>query len=159
MSVNDEFDLDSEMTGADTAPVEVPAKGKGKGKGKGEAKAAVKAEPEAAPAKAALDPEEDRENWPIIHIEMEDEKPNYEYLAAHGTMQSGQPFGHELQVMRGVDVAVPPSIVHALRDAVSSHYSSRRDASGKTSLVKQDRSAVPWRLVSPGLHVKPPRVR
>ena len=157
MSVNDEFDLDSEMTGVDTAPVEVPAKGKGKGKAKAE-QAPEKAV-EAAPAKAALDPEEDRENWPIIHIEMEDEKPNYEYLAAHGTMQNGQPFGHELQVMRGVDVAVPPSIVYSLRDAISSHYSSRRDSSGKTSLVKQDRSAVPWRLVSPGLHVKPPRVR
>lgn len=157
MSVNDEFDLDSEMTGVDTAPVEVPAKGKGKGKAKAE-QAPEKAV-EAAPAKAALDPEEDRENWPVIHIEMEDEKPNYEYLAAHGTMQNGQPFGHELQVMRGVDVAVPPSIVYSLRDAISSHYSSRRDSSGKTSLVKQDRSAVPWRLVSPGLHVKPPRVR
>ena len=155
MSVNDEFDLDSEMTGVDTAPVEVPAKGKGKGKAKAE-QAPEKAV-EAAPAKAALDPEEDRENWPIIHIEMEDEKPNYEYLAAHGTMQNGQPFGHELQVMRGIDVAVPPSIVYSLRDAVSSHYSSRRDASGKTSLVKQDRSAIPWRLVNPGPHVKPPR--
>jgi len=157
MSVNDEFDLDSELSGVDTAPVEVPAKGKGKGKAKAE-QAPEKAV-EAAPEKVALDPEEDRENWPVIHIEMEDEKPNYEYLAAHGTMQNGQPFGHELQVMRGVDVAVPPSIVYSLRDAISSHYSSRRDSSGKTSLVKQDRSAVPWRLVSPGLHVKPPRVR
>lgn len=157
MSVNDEFDLDSEITGVATAPVEVPAKGKGKGKAKAE-QAPEKAV-EAAPEKVALDPEEDRENWPVIHIEMEDEKPNYEYLAAHGTMQNGQPFGHELQVMRGVDVAVPPSIVYSLRDAISSHYSSRRDSSGKTSLVKQDRSAVPWRLVSPGLHVKPPRVR
>ena len=157
MSVNDEFDLDSEMTGVDTAPVEVPAKGKGKGKAKAE-QAPEKAV-EAAPEKVALDPEEDRENWPIIHIEMEDEKPNYEYLAAHGTMQNGQPFGHELQVMRGVDVAVPPSIVYSLRDAISSHYSQRRDASGKTSLIKQERSAIPWRLVSPGLHVKPPRAR
>ena len=162
MSVNDEFDLDSERSGVDTAPVEVPTKGKGKAKAKAENapdKAAEVTAVEASPAKAALDPEEDRENWPIIHIEMEDEKPNYEYLAAHGTMQNGQPFGHELQVMRGVDVAVPPSIVYALRDAVGSHYSSRRDASGKTSLAKQDRSAVPWRLVNPGLHVKPPRVR
>ena len=151
MSVNDEFDLDSELSEVDTAPVEVPAKGKGKAK--------VKAEPEAVLVKADIDPEEDRENWPIIHIEMEDEKPNYEYLAAHGTMQNGQPFGHELQVMRGVDVAVPPSIVYALRDAISSHYSSRRDSSGKTSLVKQDRSAIPWRMVNPGPHVKPARAR
>ena len=167
MSVNDEFDLDSELSGVDTAPVEVPAKGKGKAKAqavpapeKVAEDAPVEAAPaKAAPAKADLDPEEDRENWPIIHIEMEDEKPNYEYLAAHGTMQNGQPFGHELQVMRGVDVAVPPSIVYALRDAISSHYSSRRDSSGKTSLVKQDRSAVPWRLVNPGPHVKPARAR
>ena len=159
MNVNDEFDLDSELSGVDTAPVEVPAKGKGKAKAQAvpAPEKAVDAAP--APAKADLDPEEDRENWPIIHIEMEDEKPNYEYLAAHGTMQNGQPFGHELQVMRGVDVAVPPSIVYALRDAISSHYSSRRDSSGKTSLVKQDRSAIPWRMVNPGPHVKPARVR
>jgi len=157
MSVNDEFDLDSELSGVDIAPVEVPVKGKGKAKATAEA--APEKAVEAAPAKADLDPEEDRENWPIIHIEMEDEKPNYEYLAAHGTMQNGQPFGHELQVMRGVDVAVPPSIVYALRDAISSHYSSRRDSSGKTSLVKQDRSAIPWRMVNPGPHVKPARVR
>ena len=158
MSVNDEFALDSELSGVGTAPVEVSTEGKSKGKAKAEQapEKAVKA----APEKVALDPEEDRENWPIIHIEMEDEKPNYEYLAAHGTMQNGQPFGHELQVMRGVDVAVPPSIVYSLRDAISSHYSSRRDSrTGKTELVKQDRSAVPWRLVNPGLHVKPARVR
>ncbi len=157
MSVNDEFDLDSELSGVDTAPVEVPAKAKGKGKAKAEP---VAGKVEAAPAKAELDPEEDRENWPIIHIEMEDEKPNYEYLAAHGTMQNGEPFGHELQVMRGIDVAVPPSIVYSLRDAIGSHYASRRDPrTGKTELIKQDRSAVPWRLVNPGPHVKPARVR
>ncbi len=154
MSVNDEFDLDSELSGVDTAHVKVPAKGKGKGNAKADPESA-----QAAPAKADLDPEEDRGNWPIIHIEMEDEKPNYEYLAAHGTMQNGQPFGHELQVMRGVKVAVPPSIVYALRDAVSSHYSSRRNPSGKTIMVKQERSAIPWRMVNPGPHVKPDRAR
>jgi hypothetical protein len=170
MSVNDEFDLGSALSGVNTTHGEVPGKVTDPAKAAPAKAAPAKAAPakaapakaapaKAAPAKADLDPEEDRENWPIIHIEMEDEKPNYEYLAAHGTMQNGQPFGHELQVMRGVDVAVPPSIVYALRDAISSHYSSRRDSSGKTSLVKQDRSAIPWRMVNPGPHVKPARAR
>ena len=105
-----------------------------------------------APAKAgAIDPEDDRDNWPVIHIEMEDGKPNFEYVAAHGTKRDGTPFGHELQVMRGVDAKVPPSIIYCLRDAVSDHYVQRRDPmTGQMTMEKQNRSAIPWRMVKGG---------
>lgn len=111
-------------------------------------------EPE-PPRRATLDPEDDRENWPTIHIEMEDGKPNYEFLAMHGTKKNGQPFGHELQVMRGVDVKVPPSIVNMLRMAVAAHYVPTRDPqTGKSKLQRQDRSSVPWRLIHGGKYIQ-----
>jgi len=98
-----------------------------------------------------IDPEDDRENWPTIRIEPEEGKPNYEYLAANGTKKNGESFGHELQVMRDVDVKVPPSIVYALQDTIAAHYSQRIDPStGKMQLVRQNRSAIPWRLVKGG---------
>lgn len=103
---------------------------------------------------AEIDPEDDRENWPTIYIDSEEGKPNYEYLAVHGTKKNGQPFGHELQVMREVSVQVPPSIVHMLRSAVSTHYSQRRGPDGRNQLVRQNRSAIPWRLVDGGKYIK-----
>lgn len=103
----------------------------------------------------ALDPERDRENWPVILLEMEDGKPNYEFISVHGTMQNGEPFDHDLQVMRGVEVAVPPAVVYMLRDAVSAHYVPKRDPiTGKNRLERQDRSSIPWRLVSGGKYIK-----
>lgn len=110
--------------------------------------------PQVAPVEPEIDPELDRANWPVIHIEMEDGKPNWEYIASHGTLKNGDPFGHELQVMRGVDVAVPPSIVNTLREAVATHHVPRRDpATGKLRLERQDRSAIPWRLIKAGKHI------
>ena len=128
---NTDFGIDLE----NTAPAEVPAK---------------------RSKKEAIDPELDRDNWPVIHIEMEEDKPNYEYLAAHGTLKNGQPFGHELQVMRGVDVAVPPSIVNMLRTSVAAHYRHVPDPKNpkKMQLVRSDRSAVPWRLVKGGKYIQ-----
>jgi hypothetical protein len=109
----------------------------------------------AKPEKKALDPEDDRENWPTINIEMEKDRPNYEVLIAYGTKQDGSPFGWDLQVMRGVDVKVPPSIVHALRDAVATHYVQRRDpVTGTTQMIPQNRKALPWTLVSPGKYIR-----
>ena len=103
----------------------------------------------------AVEPEKDRANWPAIHIEEEEGKPNYEYVAAHGTHKDGTPFSHEMQIMRGVDVAVPPSIVHNLRDAVSAQYSQRRDPeTGRAMLRRHNRSAIPWRLIKPGKYIK-----
>lgn len=128
---NTDFEIDLEGT----APAEVPTKNK---------------------KKATIDPEHDRDNWPVIHIEMEEDKPNYEYLAAHGTLKNGQPFGHELQVMRGVDVAVPPSIVNMLRTSVAAHYRHVPNPQNpkKMMLVRSDRSSIPWRLVKGGKYIQ-----
>jgi len=159
-SVNAEFDLE------DAAVQTIPASGsektearratakKAAGAKEVKAKAAAKPKAKRAPAKK-LDPEMDRDNWPTVHIEMEEGKPNYEYLAAHGTMKDGRPFGHELQVMRGVDVQVPPSIVYALQDSIASHYVQRRDpVSGRQSMIRQDRSSIPWRLIKAGKYIR-----
>lgn len=100
---------------------------------------------------AFIDPELDRDNWPIILIEMEEGKPNYEFIASHGTMKNGEPFDHDMQIMRGVEVAVPPSIVDTLRCSVATHHVPRRNPeTNRIELVRQDRSAVPWRLVKGG---------
>lgn len=108
-----------------------------------------------APKQKFIDPEDDRENWPTIRIELEDGKPNYEFISVHGTKQDGSPVGHDLQVMRGVDVKVPPSVVNALREAVSAHYVPRRDPqTGRNSLERQDRSAIPWQLVRAGKYIR-----
>lgn len=105
-----------------------------------------------APVKSTkLDPEDDRANWPTIRIDDEEGKPNYEFLGAHGTKEDGSPFGHELQVMRGVDVQVPPSIVYMLRDAVSTHFTDTKDpVTGKIKRLRTDRKAIPWTLVKQG---------
>jgi len=97
-----------------------------------------------------LDPEKDRENWPTIFIDSEDGKPNYEYISAHGTMKNGEPFGHELQIMRGVNVQVPPSIVYTLQDSISAYFIPRTDIHGRNYLERQNRSAIPWRLIKGG---------
>ena len=104
------------------------------------------------PVKAsAIDPEDDRDNWPTIRIESVDGKPNYETIVCGGTRKNGKPFLHDLQIFRGHDVAVPPSVVNTLLEAVEAHHVPRRDpATGKSMLVKQNRSAIPWRMVKGG---------
>lgn len=161
-TVNSEFDLDDQVQEADatlnTLATEDGAKDEQIAADKAAAKVkASKARTAKIAAKkvVALDPERDRKNWPTIHLEAEEGKPNYEYLAAHGTMKNGDPFGHELQVMRGVDVQVPPSIVYVLQDAVGAHYAQSRDpVTGRMRMNKQDRSAVPWRLIKGGKYIK-----
>lgn len=150
--MNDEFDLgvDLGMTPEDIVPnLDVPKKGK-KPAAK---KAAPPAAADAPPPKQEpfIDPEDDRDNWPTIKIDAEEGKPNYEYVSAHGTKQNGEPFGWDMQIMRGVDVKVPPSIVYCLQDAVSTHIYMRRDPiTGRNIQERQDRSATPWRLVRGG---------
>jgi hypothetical protein len=148
MAVNDDFDLGG------TEEFVLPAPKKGKGKTVVvNAPIAAASEPVEAEL-IELDPEEDRANWPTIRIDSEDGKPNYEFVAAHGTLKNGESFGHELQLMRGVDVQVPPSIVYALRDMIATHHVPVRDASGRVSLHRQDRSAIPWQLVKGGKYIK-----
>lgn len=121
-----------------------------------EANAKLTAHPKQSTEKAVsvvIDPEDDRDNWPTIFIDQEDEKPNYEVVSAFGTKTTDptKPVEHTMQIMRGVNVKVPPSIVYALRDAVSTRYTSRKDPStGRSVMVPSKRSDVPWRLISGG---------
>jgi hypothetical protein len=102
-----------------------------------------------------LDPEEDKANWPVIFIDFEDGKPNYEYVATSGTMEDGRPFTHSLQIMRGVDVAVPPSIVNNLRTAVERRTSQvPNPTTGRIDKVFTMRSAIPWHIVEKGKYIK-----
>lgn len=101
-----------------------------------------------------LDPEDDRDNWPTITINTEEGKPNYETVIVHGTKKNGKPFGHDLQIMRGVEVKVPPSVVYDLRDAVATHIIATKDRDGKQILVRQDRPGVSWNLIDKGKYVK-----
>jgi len=106
-------------------------------------------------AQKTLDPEQDKKNWPTIHIEMEEGKPNYEFLAVRGTMKTGRTFSHELQVMRGVDVQVPPSVVNMLRESVATYFAQQRNAiTGKMDMIRQNRSSIPWRLITGGKYIK-----
>jgi hypothetical protein len=108
----------------------------------------------AAPAEE-IDPERDRDNWPVIYIEREKDRPNYEFLQVQGTYRDGSPLIHQLRVMRGVDVAVPPSIVRMLRDSIATHYEQRLDPMTNTiTMERSDRSSVPWRLVSGGKYIR-----
>jgi hypothetical protein len=126
---------------------------------KKEVKKKAAAKKPAAPVEAVLlddlDPEYDRANWPTIIIDFEQDKPNYEFVAAHGTCKNGDPFGWDMQIQRGVEVKVPPSIVYALRDARSTHFTQVTDPlTGTTSMRRQDRSAIPWSLVSGGKYIR-----
>jgi hypothetical protein len=106
-------------------------------------------------AQPKVDPERDKKNWPEIMIEMESGKPNYEFLSAHGTDQEGRPFGHDLQVMRGVPVKVPPSVYNMLKESVADHYIQVRDPdTGRNKMIRQERSTVPWRPVNPGKYCR-----
>ena len=101
-----------------------------------------------------IDPEDDRANWPVIYVEFEEGKPNFEFMAVQGTKKDGTPFDHYLRVQRGVEVAVPPSIVYMLRDAISTHMKQVRNMqTGLNDRVFTDRSAVPWRLVRAGKYI------
>lgn len=110
---------------------------------------------EAIPEVKVLDPEEDRENWPTIIVEAENEKPNFAFLCTGGTMEDGRPFVHELKVQRGEEVKVPPSIVNSLRIAVAEHFHQEKDPiTGTNKMVGTNRSAIPWQLISRGKYIK-----
>lgn len=110
-------------------------------------------QPEQAAQARKLDPEEDRENWPTIFIDFEDGRPNYAFLGASGTMKDGRPFNHQLQVQRGVDVKVPPSIVNMLRTSKERHGRQVEDpVTGRMVMNHYDKSSEPWRLIEKGAY-------
>lgn len=110
-----------------------------------------------APAKKvkAIDPEDDRENWPVISIDFEDGHPNYAFCGASGTKKDGSPFTHSMQIQRGVDVSVPPSIVNMLRSAKEARYNQvANPITGRQDMIKTERSGLPWHIVEKGKYIK-----
>ena len=98
-----------------------------------------------------IDPEDDKDNWPVIIIDPVEGLSNYEFVAAHGTKKNGEAFSHECQIMRGVDVPVPPSIVNVLKIATSAKYKQVQDPiTGTNRMVRTDQSSIPWRMVRGG---------
>lgn len=110
---------------------------------------------EEEPVQAWVNPERDRENWPTIIIDAEDGLPNYEFLSAHGTVTDADGvehvYDHELQVMRGVEVQVPPSVLNMLEESVRTHYKQVTDpVTGKRKMTSSPRACIPYRCVSKG---------
>lgn len=141
--VNDEFGLDE-------AQVQEPAPKAPRGTKKAAAVAA-----EEAVAVEEIDPNKDRANWPTIIIEMEKGAPNYEFLQVMGTYRDGSPLDYRSQVKRGVEVSVPPCVVHMLRNSQAAYYEQVHDPiNNRNTLIRSDRSAVPWRLVRAGKYIQ-----
>ena len=119
-------------------------------------KAAGQSLEETAPTEPHIDPEVDRKNWPTIQLSHEDGKLNYEYLGASGTHlgedgKTWKPFTHALQVMRGVPVKVPPSIVGMLQTSIEARFEDKTNpVTGRVELVRTERPALPWQLIDPG---------
>lgn len=147
MTMNDDLDLGIDFDNAPEPEVQKkPTKPK---------KSALKVEAaDILVEEGFIDPEDDRVNWPTIIIDSEDGKPNYEFIAAHGTKKDGTPFDHELQVMREVEVKVPPSVIYLLRESTATHYTQRRGPDNRVQLVAQKRAPIPWRLVDGGKYIK-----
>jgi hypothetical protein len=111
----------------------------------------------AAAKVADIDPEDDRENWPTIQVETEDNKENYAFLAVSGTKADGKSFTHQLQVQRGVDVKVPPSVVNMLKTTKQTIFRQVEIFEGgapRMKMVRQDRPSIPWQLISGGKYCK-----
>ncbi len=129
---NEEFNLDDlneTLNSAAAAPQEVPD----------------------APVEKFIDPEDDRENWPIIKIGHVKGMPNFHFLGAAGTKQNGEPFGHELKVMRGVNSPVPPSVLHMLQDTVKTEYEQTfDDKGGFGERTPIDSPPIPYSLIKGG---------
>lgn len=148
MAGNDEF-------GFEGLEIQEPQEATKKPGRKPKAAAEVEINTTAAADDVQTDPNKDRDNWPIIHIDRVAGLPNYEYVAVHGYYQDGSPMNLELQIMRGVDVAVPPAVVHALRNTVQTAYEQRHDPIANRNILEPvQRSAIPWRVVKHGKYIQ-----
>ena len=128
-----EFELDEMLDEADVKVQEVPKK-------------VVKAK-----VKKFIDPEDDRANWPVIRVGRVKGLPNFQFLAAAGTKKDGKPFGHELKVMRGIDVSVPPSILNMLQSTVKTDYEQTYDPETHAGILTAiDSPPIPYQLVKGG---------
>ena len=83
--------------------------------------------------------EKDRKSgWPIVWIDAVDGQPNYEVVGVNGEIY---------QIMREMEVPVPPPVLAVLRDAVAERIVQVHDPNGGVLTKRQKYSAVPWRLI------------
>jgi hypothetical protein len=129
MSENNEFELSNLLDETKVVPMEIPE----------------------VLEEKFIDPEQDRDNWPVIKIARVKGRPNFHYCSASGTLKNGKPFNHELKVMRGVDVPVPPSIVNMLQTSERTEYEQSYDPiSGRGFLEASNVPPIPWQLIKGG---------
>jgi hypothetical protein len=63
----------------------------------------------------------------------------------------GTPFTHELRVMRGVDVPIPPSVLNMLQDTVKTEYEQSYDKdTGLGIRTPIDSPPIPYQLIKGG---------
>lgn len=97
---------------------------------------------EAAVEKAAdtkLPNQGPKETWPVIEIDEVKGSPGFEFVSLNGIA---------FQIKRGEPVAVPPSILKVLQEAVSARIVQRRDPETGGMINKLQRfSTVPYRIV------------
>lgn len=141
------------------------------------------------PVAKFIDPEDDRDNWPVIQVDHVDQLGNFHFISVGGTKTAptnpdgspkivpikngdgtpkmdemgnpqfitalGKPFQHDLKIMRGVDVAVPPSVVHMLQDTKKTKYHQTTDpVTGRSIMQPRDVPPIPWHLVEKGKYIK-----
>lgn len=80
-----------------------------------------------------------KETWPVIEIDEVKGSPGFEFVSLNGIA---------FQIKRGEPVAVPPSILKVLQEAVSARIVQRRDPNTGGMINKLQRfSSVPYRVV------------
>jgi len=86
----------------------------------------------------ATAPEPVEEPRCTIFIDEVEGQPNYEVVGVNGQVH---------QIMRGVNVEVPRSVVEVLRNAVATRFVSVKRSDGVDDLQRSNYSSIPWRLV------------
>ena len=76
--------------------------------------------------------------WPIIMIDEAMGHPNFEVVGING---------HIYQIMRSVEVPVPPEVVEVLKHAEEHYIIQSRGPTGMVESNTMKKSAIPWRIV------------
>ena len=73
-----------------------------------------------------------------IIIDEVEGQPNYEVVGVNGVIY---------QIQRGIETAVPESVVEVLKNAIATKYVKVKRSDGVEDLQKRNLSSIPWRLV------------
>lgn len=80
----------------------------------------------------------EQSGWPIVWIDAVEGLPNYETVGVNGKVY---------QIMREIEVPVPPEVVEVLRNAIGTRLIDAAHPAGGITRKVQKFSAIPWRLV------------